>query len=174
MSSPSDPTPFTVAYKAIVAALKANASFNTLVKIGDFNDLSDGKTRQLKQAIQFADTPEVTLLQGPFMLQPTGSNSKVAQLSKTYNLVFVSDSIQVAAVNDVEYSVCAALFRADLEGTLYHSQPFIGGWRVTNGSDGTSGIRLPTAGDAARGIDRYSAIASINVEMYIQRGLLPA
>lgn len=169
----SQPTPFTAAYDAIWAALRQNNYFKGLVKTANQNDFSDRLHSHVKREVQAAQLPEVTLLQGPFLMKPTGSNSKTAQLSKTYNLVAVTDSIQVDSINEVEFAVCAALFWGDLEGAHFNGFPFIQDWHITAGSDGTTGVRLPTAGDSARGIERLSSILSISVEMYVQRSLLP-
>lgn len=171
---PVPTTRFSAAYQSIAMALLANAAFNSLVKLGNLNVWCDGRQQELLQAAGAGNLPEVTLLQTQHLLKPWGTSSRESCAMRTYGLVAVTDTLQIATINAIEDAVMGALYYANLENNaVFAGVRYIRDVSITGGSDGTSGIVLPTVGDSARGINRQSGIITIAIELYWPRSLLP-
>lgn len=175
---PTITDPITQGYTDIINALKACTAFagsGGIVKLGNLKDFSDGTLRQLLAEVQAGNLPEVVLLQGAFSLSPYGSNSKTADLSQTYSLVTTTDTMQVATINQVKFATLAALYKSNLENGTFNGKPYIRGWSIGGGSDGSSGVKLPTIDtSASRGTWRLCDILNITVQMFVAKSDLPA
>lgn len=180
MPDPIDP--FTAAYRATLGALKESVFLRDQCKVkvgeapgtGNVPDLTDGTTDALMASGSMpADFPALILIQGACLIKPFGSNSKVAELIKTYPLIVLTDTLQVVDVNKVEYGICGALYHADLERNAgFLGNEFIRDVEVTGASDGTSGLKLPGV-DEPLPPNRWSAIVNIRYVMWVPRELLP-
>lgn len=164
----------TAGYKAVWSILRANALFMGSIK--RTNDWSDGTLEALAlQALNPADMPEISLVQGGYVLRPFGSNSKSAEIDQTYTIVDVTGTLQIATVNKIKWAVTGAFRNNNPEDVTWNSQPFCRGFMLTNGSDGMTGISLPTIdGSAARGVNRLVSIVAVTLSLYVSPSLLPA
>lgn len=173
---PTITDPITQGYADIIAALKTSTAFLAKVQAGNLKDFSDGTLQQLLANVQAGNLNEVVLLQGAFNLSPYGSNSKVADISQTYSLVTTTDTMQVAAINQVKFATLAALYKSNLEAGTFNGKPYIRSWNISGGADGSSGVKLPTvdATSSNRGSWRLCDILSITVNMFVSKSDLPA
>lgn len=163
----------TAGYKAIWAILNANAYFSSLVRRR--NDWSDGKQKQPLSAVQTADLPEVSLVQGAFDLKPWGGISREAEISQTYTLVDVTDTLQVAQTNAIKRGVMAAFRHNPPEQVTWNGAEFCRGFLLSNGSDAAMNYPLPgTDATAGRGVFRLCSIVAIRLELYEFAANLPA
>lgn len=167
--------PITAGYKAVWSILRANALF--MANIKRTNDWSDGTLEALAlQALTNSDMPEISLLQGAFVLKPWGSNSKAAEIDQVYTLVDVTGTLQVSKVNQIKWAVMGAFRANSPESVTWDSQPFCRGFMLASGSDGSGGISLPGLGgdSPARGVSRLVSIVAITLSLYVSPSLLPA
>lgn len=163
--------PFTRAYDAVWAALLADdgpGGFASLVKPNNRVNLSREGDTKIKDALQAADVPEVSLIPAAFRMAPLGSNSRAADLAHSYQLVTATDALSILPVNRVKWRVFVALFRA---GDDLGLTGLCRAWTVTDATDGTGGILIADK-DAARGKRGLGTLCTINVEMYVPRDQL--
>jgi hypothetical protein len=166
--------PITAGYKAVWSILKANGLFKS--SIHRMNDWSDGKLQSPLQGLLPDSVPEVSLVQGRFLLKPFGSNSKIAELEQTYTIVDVTDRLQVADANLIKFAVLAAFRRNSPETLTWGGRPFCEQFLLSDGSDGASGVVLPGligVPDAARGVNRLVSVVAITLGLYFDADTLP-
>jgi hypothetical protein len=163
--------PFTRAYDAVWAALLADdgpGGFASLVKPNNRVILSREGNTPIKDALQAADVPEVSLIPTAYRLSPFGSNSRAAELSQSYQLVAATDVLSILPIDRVKWRTFVALFRA---GTDLGLTGLCRGWAITDATDGTGGILIANK-DVERGKRGIGSILTINVDLYVPRDQL--
>jgi hypothetical protein len=157
--------PFTQTYCAIWSALLASTEFAALIKSGNQIDLSADQVLFLKDDLLSADTPQVILTQGPFVLQPFGAGSTIVAMSQRYDLLAAFDTLNITPVNCLKWEALRALTRAG--PTLGLS--FVRGWVIGAGDDDVSG-RLPFT----KKLRNWGSVMAIEVRMDIARATVVA
>jgi hypothetical protein len=156
--------PFTQASSAIVAALQSCSAFTDLVRPGNLIDVTSEAFENFKSQLQFGDTPEVVLLPEAFTLQPFGSNSRVATLSQTYQIVATHDSLRAQPVNALKYAAMTALLQAGPDLGL---GGLVSSWQITQGKDDPFGHPA-----WRRTTQRWISVMSIIVDMQLDRSIV--
>ena len=160
------PDPFTTTASAILAALRASAGFTAMVAPGNVIDMTADCFEQFKKQVQPADLPEVILLQGEFVLQPFGTNSRTSDLSQTWQMIVTHDSLRVKPLNALKYQTMVALLKA---GSTLGLGGLVRGWEITDGRDDALGQN-----QWKRGTARWVSVLAITVEMYLMRQFVMA
>jgi hypothetical protein len=147
-----------------MGALRLSKPLGTLVRAGNIVDVSAANFEQFKSQIQTSDTPEIVLLPEAFSLQPFGTNSQVASLSQTFQLVLTQDSLRSGILNAVKFAAMLALLQAGPDlglGGLIRS------WEIRQGKDDPFGQT-----QWRRGTQRFVSVMSILVNMELDRSQL--
>jgi hypothetical protein len=163
--------PFTQAYSAVWTALNAHAGFTALVRVNNRNDLTGSAPGTRKGAAQYADFGEVSLIPAGFVAAPFGSNSKVADLSQSLQLVTATERItDVGKLNAIKFQTMVALAKA---GPNLGLDGLCSGWTVSGGQENI-GLNLVAGIDVTHGKNGLVALLTIDVAMYMTRAELAA
>lgn len=160
--------PFTQAYQAILAALRAHKGVTDVVRVNGtrFVDMTDPKFQTLKGTVQAADLPEIILDQTSWSGSPfggDGGSSTAAGFSQTYRLICTFDTLQLLPANKLKWETYRALLFA---GTDLGLRGLVRKWNLI-GADDTFGQK-----DWKRDTDRVVTVAGITVSMYVPKNQL--
>lgn len=162
--------PISRVYSTIRSALLNNQAFLDIVAVGNFLDMTSDKFDTWKTQTQGGDLPQVVLIQQNFHLNPFGSNSKIADITQTYQLIMTEGSLKIIPLNKLKMAALAALAAVGPDLGL---AGLVRGW--TNGT-GRDVPFLPNNTDQtsvlsffAQGISRWVSVVPITIDMYISR-----
>lgn len=163
--------PFTQAYTAVWTALNAHTGFTAIVRANNRNDLTGAAPGTRNGPAQFADFGEVSLVPAGFNAAPFGSNSKVADISQTFQLITSTERVtDLVKLNRIKFQTMVALAKA---GTDLGLTGLCSGWTVSGGQDGI-GQNLVAGIDVTHGKNGLVSLLTINVNMYMARAALLA
>ncbi len=158
--------PFTATSSAILSALTSSPAFSAIVAPGNLIDMSANAFERFKGQLQFSDTPEVVLLSDAFELQPFGTNSKIASISQTFQLISTHASLRTTPMNALKFATMTALLKA---GPNLGLCGLIRSWEMRQGRDDAFGHP-----QWRRGTLRWVSLISITVHMHLDRSHLLA
>jgi hypothetical protein len=163
--------PFTRAYQAVWTALNAHAGFTDLVRVNNRNDLTGAAPGTRKGAGQFADFGEVSLVPAGFNASPFGSNSKIADVSQSFQLITSTERItDLVKLNKIKFQTMIALAKAGADLGL---TGLCREWNVSGGQDGV-GAGIVAGIDVTHGKNGLVSLLTIDVQMYMNRAELVA
>lgn len=161
--------PFTQAYDAVWAALSAHTGFTSIVRANNRNNLTGAAPGFRKGAGQFADFGEVSLIPAGFNASPFGSNSKIADLSQSFQLITSTERItDLVKLNRIKFQTMIALAKAGADLGL---TSLCSGWTVSGGQEGV-GQNLVANVDVTHGKNGLVSLLTITVNMYMARAAL--
>jgi hypothetical protein len=176
----ADLDPFTEVYKTIWAKLRASTNWMHALQSAGLQprQLQPGNLRDLtadvfakatpKNTVDPGSLPEVSLIQAAFAFSPFGSNSKIADITQTYPLVAVTETLDVEPLNRIKLFTGAALMRAgDTLGLSY-----VRGWQFSSAYDGQNPLIAPGVTATRGNTWRQVTLLNITVSMYVSRTIL--
>lgn len=179
LSNPLPTDPFTLAYQGVFNCLLAWPGFTSLlqynggaIKLGNINDLTNQgqftKSGPKDSLGAFADTPEITLSQRKFILDPTGRNSTSVNWWQDFPLVMVgATGLYVPPINQLKWQTMIALAKGGNQFQPFGLN-FIDDWQVTDGLDDVPVFAVPTNA-ATRGEIRDVTLLNIRLHGYASK-----
>lgn len=149
----------------MLAAMKNDAATQKAVRPGNLIDMSSATI--LKGSLAPADTSEVVLAQGPFVLKPFGSNSLSGDFQQSYPIIITQDNLALINGNAVKWAVLGALFRMNPNAPDLGLYGLVRGWNITDGRDDMFGMSR-----WKRDSSRLVSLLTINVDFYVPRATL--